>query len=977
MPSFKKIRDLGDYTGPPPTGDYLPVASNEAPEVTKKSTIKDVIDSYNTEKTKEALEAAGLPEDAITNPTTDINPDPDSGGGVQVGYDADKKKCVVKNDPPLTIGNFRQIIDPMGGLQLTPVYGTADSEGCRSYTYQLGVSTGTSTATEFVLLLGKHPELDIRSVALTKKTVRGDFLHGNDPADNDGTLGTAGVVFDSAPTTTSFITNLAEEVDDIYNGRQLLITSGPASGGRVTITGYDGATKKLTFNALTVAPTNDDTFTIIATLSYQATIDEKLETGFILRGVTSNPLAQRINNGNDIIFNDNTWKQDTGPDIGWPKEIYCDNWFPQRTTVKLKYLMEYSPTPINRGNPHEYAPQMTPIVYNSVAPPYNVLKLVTYQGESYLARRTIPAGGVIPFDGNNVNTEYWTKVDNSRPWSFNQIVIHNGAYYIAKNPGGSGVDPTNTDDWHQITTTDDPLIDQLPNSRGSAYYYNRNYYGMHGGYERNVVLQPFISFQGLRNYIARHLSSATRITILLRDPHLKVQLADTFYAAYRTGLSSNSVMTHSSINLSKGRVDFYSPISGKPRILEYDPIFWCTGGNVSIGESSFDILFWFNLQGDGSSYIQNLHFKINAVGGASAPHFNITRFDNGGGAIGECIWDFSGMTQTSSDFNILQFYSGGKYWNFNSVHSIYAYETRGPNGTFSYQTLMEVKHGANFEAAKFHPCASAEPIKFAHEVIGHPTHTKIGTFVTILNDAKLRHFFWTHTNHGYWDASNSRWRNLPAGANSSTRFMTSCNNVAGYLYQDKTSETFVSSTACQAATTVNLGGLYGLSMAGVGWVLNHVNAITYNQAWTNDAMPGAAFQNPQTWPMPVSKTQGNEKVVTSSTKTMDQYGQLKTATNISYYYPYSAFPRGTIPAPGAAKYYAPTAMGTIGGSIAPVFPAIKFDTVFNNPDYETKMILDPDYTVQDMTFVQQNNETLVYTTAQIPAINNHTAYAAS
>lgn len=54
--------------------------------------------------------------------------------------------------------------------------------------------------------------------------------------------------------TTEMTTNLTETTDDHYNGRVLVFTSGTLSGQATNITDYDGASKKLTFTALTEAP---------------------------------------------------------------------------------------------------------------------------------------------------------------------------------------------------------------------------------------------------------------------------------------------------------------------------------------------------------------------------------------------------------------------------------------------------------------------------------------------------------------------------------------------------------------------------------------------------------------------------------------------------------------------------------------------------------------------------------------------------
>lgn len=54
--------------------------------------------------------------------------------------------------------------------------------------------------------------------------------------------------------TTEMTTNLTETTDDHFNGRVLVFTSGTLSGQATNITDYDGASKKLTFTALTEAP---------------------------------------------------------------------------------------------------------------------------------------------------------------------------------------------------------------------------------------------------------------------------------------------------------------------------------------------------------------------------------------------------------------------------------------------------------------------------------------------------------------------------------------------------------------------------------------------------------------------------------------------------------------------------------------------------------------------------------------------------
>jgi len=63
--------------------------------------------------------------------------------------------------------------------------------------------------------------------------------------------------------TTEMTTDLTEVTDDHYNGRIIVWTSGVLLRQATNITDYDGATKKLTFTAVTEAPTAADTFVIV------------------------------------------------------------------------------------------------------------------------------------------------------------------------------------------------------------------------------------------------------------------------------------------------------------------------------------------------------------------------------------------------------------------------------------------------------------------------------------------------------------------------------------------------------------------------------------------------------------------------------------------------------------------------------------------------------------------------------------------
>ena len=64
-------------------------------------------------------------------------------------------------------------------------------------------------------------------------------------------------------TTTEMTTNLTETTDDHYNGRIIIWTAGVLKDQATNITDYTGSSKKLTFTAITEAPSNGDTFVIV------------------------------------------------------------------------------------------------------------------------------------------------------------------------------------------------------------------------------------------------------------------------------------------------------------------------------------------------------------------------------------------------------------------------------------------------------------------------------------------------------------------------------------------------------------------------------------------------------------------------------------------------------------------------------------------------------------------------------------------
>ncbi len=73
----------------------------------------------------------------------------------------------------------------------------------------------------------------------------------------------AGAAVTGTLSTTAMTTDLTEATNDHYNGRIIIWTSGVLTGQATDITDYDGATKMLTFTAITEAPSNGDDFVIV------------------------------------------------------------------------------------------------------------------------------------------------------------------------------------------------------------------------------------------------------------------------------------------------------------------------------------------------------------------------------------------------------------------------------------------------------------------------------------------------------------------------------------------------------------------------------------------------------------------------------------------------------------------------------------------------------------------------------------------
>lgn len=108
---------------------------------------------------------------------------------------------------------------------------------------------------------------DLSTFDNTTDTVDVGEISGSSTAADNLEASTLGIVSGQAQTgtlsTTQMTTNLTEATDDHYNGRVVIWTSGALAGQASTITDYVGSTKLVTYDAVTDAPSNSDTFVIV------------------------------------------------------------------------------------------------------------------------------------------------------------------------------------------------------------------------------------------------------------------------------------------------------------------------------------------------------------------------------------------------------------------------------------------------------------------------------------------------------------------------------------------------------------------------------------------------------------------------------------------------------------------------------------------------------------------------------------------
>ena len=135
---------------------------------------------------------------------------------------------------------------------------------------RLGAPAGASVSADLVALQADADNIQTRiPAALASGRMTSDMtaLDGSATAASNLNKSALTIVTGAAVagtlSTTQMTTDLSEATDDHYNGRVIIWTSGVLTGQAATITDYTGATKKLTFAAITEAPSVGDMFNII------------------------------------------------------------------------------------------------------------------------------------------------------------------------------------------------------------------------------------------------------------------------------------------------------------------------------------------------------------------------------------------------------------------------------------------------------------------------------------------------------------------------------------------------------------------------------------------------------------------------------------------------------------------------------------------------------------------------------------------
>ena len=146
----------------------------------------------------------------------------------------------------------------------------ADIIALKAETATILTDTGTTLQAELDGIQADTEDIQSRlPAALSSGNIKADVLAiSTSTAAADNLEASAETIIpasvnDAGASTTAFITDLTSAVDDFYNGRVIIFTSGALANQATNITDYAGATKTVTVTALTAAPANSVTFVVV------------------------------------------------------------------------------------------------------------------------------------------------------------------------------------------------------------------------------------------------------------------------------------------------------------------------------------------------------------------------------------------------------------------------------------------------------------------------------------------------------------------------------------------------------------------------------------------------------------------------------------------------------------------------------------------------------------------------------------------
>jgi len=255
----------GDFTGTMKTSldtaaDTVTVTSIGADVVTDAACANDIQVDVKTIETVDATDAINTQADtALTDYDPPTGTEMDTGHGLLA---TEAKQDIIDTN-----------IDQIETAVITNATGAdiaADIIALKAETVLILADTGTTLQAEVDGIQADTEDIQTRiPAALSGGNIKADVLAiSTSTVAADSLEASAETIIVAAAitgtlSTTQMTTDLTEVTNDHYNGRIIIWTSGVLIGQATDITDYDGATKMLTYTAVTEAPSNGDTFNIL------------------------------------------------------------------------------------------------------------------------------------------------------------------------------------------------------------------------------------------------------------------------------------------------------------------------------------------------------------------------------------------------------------------------------------------------------------------------------------------------------------------------------------------------------------------------------------------------------------------------------------------------------------------------------------------------------------------------------------------